>query len=238
VFEVVPRKELEGQTLLGEATGQVALESGELRLTDVQGEVGTQQTLRVLLPDDATKVERSSINGRAVQWRRNGRLATTEVTFAGEPGGKCLPLTTYDPQLAARRVETTLAVPQRVFDQLARRREAWPIPYNQEELDAPWTAPHRLLLFVNIADPDPAWEASATLDGKRLEVKKAYSSVYETVAEHTFIGFYVDLTAEGVGLEAGRPHRLEVELPAGLRPGQFQGLFLDNVETEYTADLQ
>jgi hypothetical protein len=36
---------------------------------------------------------------------------------------------------------------------------------------------------------------------------------------------------------ADRPdmdHRLELETPTGLKPGQFQGVFFENVETEYT----
>ena len=71
-----------------------------------------------------------------------------------------------------------LRVPQQVSDQLAARRKAWPIPYNEEELAATWTAPHRLLLFINIADPKDEMQVSMQIDGKPVTVRKAYSSVY------------------------------------------------------------
>ena len=35
-------------------------------------------------------------------------------------------------------------------------------------------------------------------------------------------------------LKPGRRYEVEVTLPDGLKPGQFQGLFFENVETEYT----
>jgi hypothetical protein len=31
---------------------------------------------------------------------------------------------------------------------------------------------------------------------------------------------------------------VEVSLPDGLQPGQFQGLFLENVEAEFTATIR
>jgi hypothetical protein len=48
--------------------------------------------------------------------------------------------------------------------------------------------------------------------------------------DNTFTGFYVDVT----GLQPDRRYRLEATLPASLKPGQFQGIFFENVETEYT----
>ena len=45
----------------------------------------------------------------------------------------------------------------------------------------------------------------------------------------TFVGFYADVSL----LSPDREYRVELELPP-LRPGQFQGLFFENVETEYT----
>jgi len=35
-------------------------------------------------------------------------------------------------------------------------------------------------------------------------------------------------------LKSGTEHALDVTLPADLKPGQFQGVFFENVETEYT----
>jgi hypothetical protein len=91
-------------------------------------------------------------------------------------------------------------------------------------------APERLLLFVQIAEPDPSWEASLAIDGRRIELRKAYSAV--RTAPRTFVGFYADVSL----LESGREHSLELKLPR-LRPGQLQGVFFENVETEYTEKI-
>jgi hypothetical protein len=90
--------------------------------------------------------------------------------------------------------------------------------------------PQRLLLFVQIAEPDPGWEARLTIDGRTIELKKAYSAV--RVAPRTFVGFYADLTS----LEADKTHRFELELPQ-LKPGQLQGVYFENIESEYTSSI-
>ncbi len=121
-------------------------------------------------------------------------------------------------------------MPRRVLDQLAARRKAWPIPWTAEDLKATWLAPERLLLFAQIAEPNDTWEARLTIDGHQIELRKAYSAI--RVVPSTFVGFYADLSY----IEPDREHVVELTLPA-LRPGQFQGLFFDNVETEYTDKL-
>jgi len=40
-----------------------------------------------------------------------------------------------------------------------------------------------------------------------------------------FVGFWTDISA----LSADQPHTLELQLP-GMKRGQFQGVFLENVE--------
>ena len=49
-----------------------------------------------------------------------------------------------------------------------------------------------------------------------------------------FTGFYADVSWLAPDVE----HRLEVTLPEGLRPGQYQGAFFENVETEWTDKLE
>jgi hypothetical protein len=89
-----------------------------------------------------------------------------------------------------------------------------------------------LLLFVQISDPKPDMNVSMTIDGKAAELKKAYNGVYPNSGDQTFVGWYVD----AAGLAPDTEHRLEVSLPA-LEPGQFQGVFFDNVETEFTTEI-
>jgi hypothetical protein len=48
-----------------------------------------------------------------------------------------------------------------------------------------------------------------------------------------FVGFYADLSA----ISPDRDYELEIEVPKGLKPGQFQGVFLENVEAEFTSEI-
>jgi len=61
-------------------------------------------------------------------------------------------------------------------------------------------------------------------------LKKAYSSVVPH--QKCFVGWYVDVSA----LNSAKDHSITVELPQ-LKPGQFQGVFFENVEPEYTRSL-
>jgi len=76
-------------------------------------------------------------------------------------------------------------------------------------------------------------QVSLRLDGRAVALKQAYTSVSTTFAKHvkrnTFVGYYADVS----DLVPDHEYRVELNLPK-LRPGQFQGLFFDNVETEYT----
>jgi hypothetical protein len=105
----------------------------------------------------------------------------------------------------------------------------------EEDLECTWLAPERLLLYVQIAEPDWQMEAAMTIDGGPVTVKKAYSSrtpgrLRMGKGHNTLTGFYTDVS----GLKPEREYEVEVTLPSGLKPGQFQGLFFENVETEYT----
>lgn len=232
VLEVLPASAVSRPLLLN-ARGRVSLNSGRLDLADVEGEVGTKLEAGVLLPD-AAAIGEVRVNGRIAASSKQGeRYISVPVSFAGARFRHCEQIGTYDPAFSNTVAQADLEVPSRVFKQLAQRRAAWPIPYTPEELLATWRGSDRLLLFVQIADPDDRWEVSLKLDGQPVEVKKAYSDVFPLGRERTFTGFYADMSR----LAPDVKHVLEVTLPGGLQPGQFQGLFLENVETEYTREL-
>jgi hypothetical protein len=92
---------------------------------------------------------------------------------------------------------------------------------------ATWLVPERLLLFVQIYQPDERWSARMTIDGRSVVLRRAYSSIRPVTRD--FVGFYTDVS----WLTPDRLHRLTLELPA-LPPGRFQGVFFENVEGEYT----
>ena len=71
---------------------------------------------------------------------------------------------------------------------------------------------------MQIAEPDDRWEASLSIDGLPVELRKAYTAL--RAEKSTFVGFYADLSH----LSPARPHRIELDLPV-LKPGQFGGVF-------------
>ena len=93
-------------------------------------------------------------------------------------------------------------------------------------------APHRLLLYVHIADPDDNMTAKLKLNGLAVELIKANTMV---TYPHPglFVGFYADVSS----LEPDKLYQVELEL-SEMKPGQYQGLFFANVETEYTGNIQ
>jgi len=231
VLEIAPVRAPLAQPLLFGAPGAVTVSGTVLSIDGVRGEAGTTQELQVLLPAaiaGAAAPGEVRVNGATVRATRAGAgVVSFPVTFDGAAFHAYQQIGTVEPSFEGGGFAARFAVPQRVFDQLAARRKAWPIPWTSEDYRTTWLAPERLLLFVQIAEPDPAWEASLTIDGRTVELRKAYSAV--RTAPRTFVGFYADLSL----VEPGREHTLELQLPH-LRPGQLQGVFFENVETEFT----
>jgi hypothetical protein len=170
------------------------------------------------------------VNGRKVTMTRKGDIISTTVRFEGAPFGQCQQVGEYDPKFSDKVFKGQFTIPSRVFDQLHARKKAWPVPYTDDDRIAPWIGPERLLLFVNIADANPkTMDVTMKINGEPVEVKKAYNGIYPNSGDQTFIGFYADVAS----LKPNTTYDVEVGLPT-LEPGQFQGLYFDNVETEYT----
>jgi hypothetical protein len=224
VLEIEPASEPIDAELYN-AAGTARVEGSTVKLTDVRGEAGTTEVLQVRTPSPA-KVRSVEIEGRTVAVKANkSGIVELPVTFAGARFHQ------YQQVTNESAVAATFRVPQRVFDQLAARRKAWPIPWTEEDLRSTWLAPERLLLYVQFAEPDDRWTASLKIDGQPVELKKAYASVRPN--RRNFVGFYADVSTLAPDVE----HRLELSLPEGVKPGQYQGVFFENVELEYTAPM-
>lgn len=229
VLSVAPYDAAMGRTVLYGATGRGSTTASQLTLTDVEGEPGTTAHLLVTLPAGAVPAPPvTTVNGERVPTHVVGaNRVALDVTFAGDAFGKLQPVGSYDSTFTGGTFKGTFTIPQRVFDQLRARQQAWPIPWTAEDYETTWLAPQRLLLFVQIVQPDDRWEARLRIDGREIELRKAYSAV--RVVKRTFTGFYADVSL----LSAGREHTVELTLPR-LAPGQFQGLFFENIEPAYT----
>jgi hypothetical protein len=219
----------EGPVLIG-AAGSAAFRRGVVFVDGVRGEAGTRQELLVLTPF-ARLVSAVSVNGQPRPFRRTASGAISlDVVFGGAPFRHDQQVGEDDGAFAGGRFTARFSVPRRVFEQLAARRRAWPIPWTAEDSKTTWLAPERLLLFVQIAEPDPTWEARLLIDGRPVPLTRAYSAV--RAEPRTFVGFYADVSQ----IAPDREHTLDLDVPT-LRPGQWQGIFFENVETELTATI-
>jgi len=206
---------------------RASLKNGVVRLLDVAGEPGSEQAVGVLLQDD-TPLKEMKVNGKPLAFRQSGRYAAANVKFAGRTF-------THSQEVALESTSPgtwsgSFVIPSRILQQLVRRRELWPIPWTKQDYDTTWLAPERLLLFVQLAEPDDKAEVKISLDGSPLELKRAYSSVREH--RTSFVGFYADLS----NIEPDTPHTIRLTLPK-LDVGRFKGIFFDNVEADYTEQL-
>jgi hypothetical protein len=231
VLEVIPAPEKIAEPMLFNATGQASLSEGRLHLTGVLGEMGSEKELLVLLPS-SQPVESVRVNGWNVPSEQSGNLVRLRVRFDGPRFERVQQVGSYVPDFAGGTYRATGTIPSRVFEQLRARKRLWPIPFTEDDLKATWLGPDRLLLFINVAEPADKMEVRLKINGQTAEVKRAYTSIYGEGPRQTFTGWYVDVS----GLEPDRQHSFELQLPE-LAPGQFQGLFLENVEAEFTPKL-
>ncbi len=240
VLELVPYSGDRELPLLLNVAGDVALQDDRLIVSNVSGAIGHEVRMSVLVPE-GRPVGELFVNGQEIGFHRNGDLVSANLRFAGERFDQAQQIGDWDPSFAGGDYTAVMRIPQRIFDQLERNRENWPIPYTEEDLLATWLGPHRLLLYVQIADPRQDMEVSMLIDGETAALRPAFSSVYAQppgqvadVPALTFLGYYADLTSE---LEAGRDYEVTVSLPE-MEPGRFQGLFIHNIQTEYTGELE
>ena len=231
VLEVSPPPVNLQQPLLFNAAGVAELRSGRLLLHELSGEVGTERELLILLPK-AQPVRSLTANNVNLPFVHDENLVSARVRFPGKPFGRSERVGTYEPGFIFGTFAASFSVPARVFKQLADRKIKWPVPYADDDLRAPWLGPHRLLLYVQVAEPSDAMNVTAKLDAKPLPLRKAYNSVYGHAPERTFLGWYADIS----DLKPDVTHQFEVSLPQ-LAAGQFQGVFLANVEPEYTRQV-
>ncbi len=249
VLSLTPAASASGSPMLFNAPGSASLAAGHLVLSGVWGEMGTEVAIGVLLPKGAG-VETLSVNGIKERFQREGEVVTARVRFEGKPFSRSQQVGSFDPEFTGGVFHGEFQIPARIKRQLAARKEAWPMPWTKEDLRCSWLAPERLLLFIQMANsesempeklkliaeygrsfsrpnPDAKMPVKLRINGEEIVLQRAYSSI--RLNPNCFLGYYADLSS----LEADKTHTVDLSLPR-LEPGRFQGLFFDNVETEYT----
>ena len=226
VLALIPAPEFLREPLLFNAAGTVTLSGTALSINDCRGEIGTDMKINALLPGDR-KVEKVILNGNPVNFSKYGQIISVAGKFAGDYFGHQQQIDEYRPDFRGGNIDASFTIPARIFQQLERRKKSWPIPWTEDDYKTTWLAPERLLLFIQIAEVREEMEIDLTIDANPLNLIKAYTSV--RVHPRCFVGFYADVSH----LQPDRKYRVELRLPQ-MRPGQYQGMFFENVETEYT----
>lgn len=226
VLEVSPAAAAVAAPVLFGAGGRARVLDGALVLDGITGEAGGAARLNVALPA-GTRVNRATVNGSAATIvLQNGAVAAVDVRFTGAAFRKFEPVIVWDSTFAGGRLSGTFTIPQRVFDQLRRRRQAWPIPWTPDDYQTTWLASERLLLYAPISTGDDSVQAQLSIDGAAFELKKAYTSVRPV--RSTFVGFYADVSK----LEPDRAYRFDLLVSPIVR-GRLLGMYFENVEPQY-----
>ena len=208
------------QPILVGITGSSFIANQELLIINgVYGEAGTQTTgpVFVILPNNQS-ISKVLLNGGEKHFQQENQIITLSdpIIFPG----------IYLPR-SAPIFNNTIVVSDLLLGQLTNRQLDYPIQWTDEELDAAvWLGPHRLLLFICINNPKDQWNITAQINDTPVPIRKAYNTRDHIVSER-FMGFYLDLT--NIIIEPNMRYHISLELPS-LDPGQFQGLFLENIE--------
>lgn len=230
VLQIIPADEIKKPIMLN-AKGEVTLKGNKIVVKGMTGPMGHRRKISFVTPS-RTQISSLVINGRNVPFKSQKNILTTDIAFDGMPFDHSQQIGKYDPTFTGGTYTAHFRVPQRIFDQLQNRRKMWSIPYTPDDLKATWLGPSRFLLFVQIADPKQDMDVSMEINGETIKLQPAYSSVYAqpNVTQRTFLGYYVNLTSI---IKADKKYVVKVHLPK-LDAGQFQGLFFQNIKTEYT----
>ena len=230
VLELAPENELRKPLLFNAVAMKSAsaptaeIEGAVLSIDHVAGEPGVQKEIGVLLPNHSA-ISSVTVNGKRQEFTQVGDYVGIEVRFKGVRFAQAQQIA-LEPSEGGS-LEGSFVVPQRVLDQLAARKLAWPIPWTREDYESTWLAPERLLLFVQTAGVKDTMTIQASLDGQPLPLTPAYSS--GRIDPPCFVGFYADLSS----ITPDKQHTFELRAPQ-LAPGELQGVFFDNVLPQYT----
>ncbi len=230
IFEIMPSSKKNNSPKLYNVQGKARVANNTLMIEDVKGKMGEIVTWKVLLTD-ANKISHASINGHTVSFNQEGNMVYGKIKFSGEPFTTLQPVASYEPDFTGGSFTASFKYPEWVKNQLKERRKQWPIQWTTDDYKTTWLVPERLLLYVQIAEPKDTMKVTLTINNQVVSLTKAYSSIRPN--SRSFVGWYCDISA----YDAGKDHILKLNLPT-MRPGQFQGVFFENIEPGYTTTFK
>jgi len=230
VLEINPSSKSPRKPVLFNIQGEIYQVQNELIIDNPTAEIGRSEDVMVLLPKE-NQIEKVLINNQNVNFLKKDNLIYLSLDFTGTYFSQMHQIGDYDPQFTGGTLKDSFIIPNRIKAQLEKRKNDWPIPWIKEDYKTTWLAPERLLLFIQIAEVQEDMDLQLKLNNKPIELVKAYTSIRRH--PRCFVGFYADISE----LKADTEYQVELILPA-LKPGQFQGLFFENIEAEYTSNIK
>ena len=230
VLEINPASKSPQKPLLFNARGDLDLSQKELILDNPTAEIGCSPDVMVLLPK-ANQIEKVLVNNKNVNFYKKDNLISLSLDFAGTYFSHMHQIGEYDLTFTGGTLNESFIIPNRIFTQLEKRKKDWPIPWIEEDYKTTWLAPERLLLFIQIAEVQEDMDIQLRINKNPIELVKAYTSIRRH--PRCFVGFYTDIS----DLRPDTEYQVELILPE-LKPGQFQGLFFENIEAEYTTKIE
>jgi hypothetical protein len=207
-------------------SGQAFLEDPTiLRIDGVYGEAGTQTKYPMIVLPTAEQISKVYLNGIEKEFQQDHQLVSLNdpIIFPG----------LYLPR-SAEVFNNTIIVSDLLLEQFQNRKSEYPIDWTEKELnDASWLGPHRLLLFICILNPNDQWKITGQINSNPVIIHKAYNT-RDHYDGGRFMGFYIDLTS--IVTQANVEYHLSLDIPQ-LKPGQYQGLFLENIERIFIEPL-
>ena len=226
VLSISPYLEKTPGPQLYNISGKARVTGTTLYLNEVSGEMGSSVSWRVGFQENR-KLAKVIINGKESNFTQIGNSASGNIKFAGKSFFPMQQVGEFDPLFTGGVYANSFMIPEWIFAQLKQRKKDWPILWSKDDYKTTWLVPDRLLLFVQLAEPEDTMDVKLSLNGAPVELTKAYSSVRPN--RGSFVGWYYDIS----NLKPEMLHSLKLSLPV-LRPGQFQGVFFENVEKKYT----
>jgi hypothetical protein len=223
VLKITPHQTT--KPILFNVTGDVSIQNKIITLNNVAGQVGKKYEALIVLPNN-NKMEELLVNNNRIDFEQAGKVISFNIEFEGTYFGQMSQVDRYDPEFSGGTIRGTFIIPERIKKQLDERKKQWPIPWTNEDYKTTWLVPERQLLFLQIAEAKEEMEIEFKIDGEPVALSKAYSSV--RAHSSCFVGFYVDLSKL-----SAMQHSYELTLPS-LKKGQYQGLFFENIENEFT----
>lgn len=131
-------------------------------------------------------------------------------------------------------------IPSQAYNYLSDVNKSYPMNWNEDnDYNITWLIPSRLLMYISILQPlnDTLMlsnDLKLMIDKKVIDstlIKKAYNSRHETFK--CFNGFYFIVEPEMVKPDITHTVALYIPSTWNLKPGQFQGIFWENLNPSF-----